>query len=492
MKSPKNNDQKTPVKSGFVDLGNTVLPKLKVKVFRDQNGSPHVDVLDENRILTMSLQNDMLEQALSKILYKTGLDISQKDKDKIISVIRTEALFAKEEYFVGLRSSIINGELYINLGDDNKLFKLSSDGIERVREKSIRFRFSEYLKPLPYEKGIEGNFDLFYKYSPIKKKKHRLLNLTWMVDSFFTNSSYAILLFTGPSGSGKSFQTSMNQALIDPSALGLQSPPSSVKDMTLGAIHGHVQVFNNVTKLTIEQQNLFCIVSTGGNIPSRMLYKNTDILVIELRRPVMLNGLFSPFTQDDVLNRVIQIELPKLTPDDYAVTGGEQHWKQQFENDLSSIFQGFLEILQKVIGIRSTVEIPERLPRMSDFAITGIAVEQVLELEKGTFLQAYEENLMESLTLIIEGSEVAQSLIALTEKMYEPEEHTYKELLGILRKSSSNSRYLPDTAKALSEEVHKVEKALLEVQKIKIKFLERQSDGYKVRIYPPHETNLDF
>lgn len=455
-------------------------------IFKDSIGNIYVSIEVDGTYYTTRLRSKELRDLLSIIVARKGLVSIKKTVNEIIEKLEAEAILATEVEEVNLRYSMRDGALYISLADRDYLVKISDEGIKRIRNRNIKFVYSKHRGKIAYKKEAKGNLERLWKYVPIRNKNSRLLFLVGLLNCCFPDTDYIIFLITGGSGCGKSFTTFCIRSIIDPSSFGIGSLLKSTKDIYLAATHNHLLTFdNNGHSLDSDVQNVLCQACTGGNYFERELYTNNEPLIIDLKNPVVINGLQPPITQDDTLNRTLHIRLQQLSPEDYAKTGGKKSWENQFNEDLPEIISGFYELLQQVLVLRDKVEIPAELPRMGDFAKIGIAVERILGYEKGAFLKAYKQNLNYGSYTIIEDSAVAQALIALAKDLAEAKIYTRQKLIETLKGYTNSSGGIPDSSRALKVELDRIEKALFELKGIQIRHIDRTRSGAKVEIIPP-------
>lgn len=460
------------------------------KSIKTANGNSYIVCEVDEVTRVVRLPSKELREIIAFKAAKKGLKSLKQVVNKSIEELEAKSVLVQTTAEVNIRYAMRDNAIYIYLGDDDYLTKISKEGVKRTRNKSVMYVHSKHRGKLAYKNDGKGNFKnfmkLFWRYVPVRNEEDQLILLTYLLDCCFPDTDYQILLITGGSGSGKTFTTYSIRCLLDPSTFGIGCLLKSTKDIYLAAAHNHLLTFdNNGSSLDSDVQNLFCQNCTGGNYIEREFYTNNEPLIVDLKNPVIINGLQSPFTQDDVLNRVIHIQLPQLTPADYAKTGGNKNWQNRFEADLPEIVSGFHDLLQKILVLRDKVEIPVELPRMGDFAKVGIALEQVLKLEKGSFLRAYENNLNYGSSTILEDSELAQAVISLAKSLKEATTYTRIGLIQVLKNYTHSPTAIPDKSRAFRTELDRIEKALFKLRGIKIEHIVRTRVGAKVIITPP-------
>jgi 5-methylcytosine-specific restriction endonuclease McrA len=106
------------------------------------------------------------------------------------------------------------------------------------------------------------------------------------------------------------------------------------------------------------------------------------------RLPPDRNGIGVLGTRSDLLDRTIELELPRI-PDDRRQDEA-QFWAA-FEREQPTILGALLDAVSGAIGRLDEVKL-ERAPRMADFARWVVAAEPALGWPTGSFLKAYTGN----------------------------------------------------------------------------------------------------
>lgn len=105
----------------------------------------------------------------------------------------------------------------------------------------------------------------------------------------------------------------------------------------------------------------------------------------------MFNGIDELTTRADFLDRAIIITLAKISNEQRK---SEAKLDKDFENDYSDLFGGIICLVSPILKILPTIQ-DNNLPRMTELARFGIALEKVLELNSGTFLNIFNKNSLE-------------------------------------------------------------------------------------------------
>ena len=140
----------------------------------------------------------------------------------------------------------------------------------------------------------------------------RLIVLSWLLECLRTDTPHVVLEIIGQQGSAKSTTQEFLKQLIDPNAANLRAAPKNLEDVWIGARNCHVVSFENLSYLSQQYQDALCVLATGGALATRTLFTNLDETIIQLCRPVVLNGISVVITAQDLLDRCIHLELPRV------------------------------------------------------------------------------------------------------------------------------------------------------------------------------------
>ncbi|MBF0188207.1 MAG: hypothetical protein HQL50_09825 [Magnetococcales bacterium] len=300
--------------------------------------------------------------------------------------------------------------------------------------------------------------------------------MAWFLESVRPDTPKPVLELVGEQGCGKSDTQSRLRDLIDPNDVNLRAAPRKVEDIFVGASNNWMFSLNNLSRLTAEQQDAFCTLSTGGGHASRQLYTNADESVIEVKRPVMLNGISDLATAQDLVDRTLRIELPVIKHR-RRVTDMEA----EFEKNRGRILGGLLDLFVKSLGHLPLVSL-DHLPRMADFATLGEAMLNAMNREPGTFSRLYQEKREQSIIHALDASPVARAVQEFMENRLTPFTGTVKELLCKLAEYRYGSDGWPRSAKGLSNSLRRHAPAL-RVVGVSIAFeSRRRRDGYHITV----------
>ena len=222
------------------------------------------------------------------------------------------------------------------------------------------------------------------------------------------------------------------------------------------ARNSHMVSFENLSHLSASYQDALCVLATGGGFAARTLYTNADETVLNVKKPVVLNGIAVIVTAQDLLDRTLHIDLPTIT---HRIRASEL--KTRFDTEKSRIFGALLTLFSRVMKVLPTIELePHELPRMADFAFLGEAVYRVNGHPPMSFLSAYNAKRKDGIYRTIEASPVASAMLAYLEAHSHGYEGTVKGLLEQLEKHKQDNDGWPRSAKGFADALRRLSPAL--------------------------------
>jgi hypothetical protein len=310
------------------------------------------------------------------------------------------------------------------------------------------------MRPLPVpERG--GTLDALWPLVNIPEADH-LLVLAWMLECLREDTPHVVLELVGEQGSAKSSTQRALRRLIDPNQADLRAAPKSVEDVWIAARNSHMVSLENLSHLHPQYQDALCVLATGGGYSARTFYTNAEETILELRKPIVLNGISVIVTAQDLLDRCLHIDLPTIQSREMA---GDM--EARFEAAQPALLGALLDLFVKVLGTLPGVSIaPEHRPRMVDFAALGEAVFRVHGKPASAFLARYNDVRKDGVLRTIDASPVGAALAAYLADVAGGFNGTLSELLYRLDRYRPHGEAWPRSAKGLGDALRRLAPAL--------------------------------
>lgn len=269
-------------------------------------------------------------------------------------------------------------DLCVDLGDSKwQAVRVSNGQWELMTNPPVHFYRFAHQQSLPTP-DREGDIRELLPHLPQLVNPHdQLLLLAWVATAWLPIPR-PILTLVGTHGAAKSTMTAFIRRVLDPSRAELLGKDAR-GDLPL-TFHKHaIAAFDNVDDLTPAEADLFCQAITGRAIARRQLYTDGEEFILAFRRAVIINGLRLPTNRPDLLDRVLPLELERISPERRL---SSRQVEVSFEQARPRIVGGIFNTLAQAMALLPSV--PDKgLGRMADFHHWGravaIAVGQTIE-----------------------------------------------------------------------------------------------------------------
>jgi hypothetical protein len=316
------------------------------------------------------------------------------------------------------------------------------------------FTRSPSMRPLPVpERG--GTIDALWPLVNIPAADRPLV-LAWLLECMRPETPHVVLELVGEQGSAKSATQRLLRRLIDPNHADLRPAPKSVEDVWIAARNSHLVSLENLSHLPPQYQDALCVLATGGGYSARTLYTNAEETIIDLRKPIALNGISVIVTAQDLLDRCLHIDLPVIQKRELA-----SEMESRFEAAQPTLLGALLDLFVNVLAMLPAVSIPpEQRPRMADFAVLGEAVFRVHGEPPGAFLARYGAMREDGVRRTIDASPVGAALVAYLGNAPAGFAGTLSDLLERLDRYRPQGEAWPRSAKGLGDALRRLAPAL--------------------------------
>jgi hypothetical protein len=297
-----------------------------------------------------------------------------------------EALFNGEEREVHIRVARDDDVIYIDLGDDAwQAIKIAKAGWIITSEPPVAFIRPKGMRPLP-EPVRGGSIQDLKDVINLKSDNDLKIFVTWMMAALRPAGPFPILCLNGEQGAAKTTAARMLRRLIDPNSAETRSSPREDRDLLIAALNGWVINLDNLSQVKEWLSDALCRLATGGGFGARQLYTDTDEIVFEVKRPIVINGIPALASRQDLADRCLVLVLPTIDARDRVP---EAVFWQDFEEKAPSILGLIMDAVSQ--ALRDEFQVRDdamqgdvELPRMADAALWMEAAAPAFGWEHGT------------------------------------------------------------------------------------------------------------
>jgi hypothetical protein len=430
-----------------------------MELFRTPNSEPFATIEVGEHRETHPVRSSTLASWLRRLYWNAYREAVPGAPFKdAIETLAARAEFGGETHPVAIRVAAHEGRLYLDLANDAwQAIEIGPDGWRPVINPPVRFRRSNTMESLPVP-VTGGSLDPLRSFINVAGDEPWQLFVGFLVAAFRASGPYLVLILHGEQGSAKSTTSRIVRALLDPSRTAIRTEPREEQDLLIAAQNNWVVAFDNVSHLNPWLSDALCRLSTGGGLGKRQLYTDSDEIVLDAQRPMVLNGITEIATRGDLLDRAIVLEQPTIT--DTARRSEDEFWRT-FEAVRPQILGALLDAVAAAMANERHVVL-ERLPRMADPTRWVTAAEPALGWKPGTFIGAYAANRHEGHALTLEVSPISAPLTELASQG--SWQGTSSQLLAKLAEIAgaevTNGRDWPKNARALTEALKRLAPSL--------------------------------
>lgn len=244
----------------------------------------------------------------------------------------------------------------------------------------------------------------------------RLVLACWIVGALLPHIAHPILSAHGPGGAAKSTLVRLMRLLVDPSHDTLHTVPKAGTELGVVAEKRWLLTFDNLSAIPDWLSNILCMTSTGGTMPRRQLYTDSDEILFDLRRIVCLTSVPRVARNEDLLDRLFLLRVERI-PDGERLT--EEEWDGQVLRLLPRALGGLYSATAQVLAGLDTAPRPERLPRLADWARVAALAAATFGHTAEDFFAAWERVGRRQRSAVAEAS-VVPAILAHFLSMQEP------------------------------------------------------------------------
>jgi hypothetical protein len=394
-----------------------------------------------------------------------------------MAVISAKAQYDGETQQVCTRVGAQDGKFYLDLCNDRwQAVEIDASGWRIVDAPPIRFRRSANMLPLPMPvRG--GHIDELKPFLNVKRDSDFLLVVASVLAALRPHGPYVVLVLLGEAGAAKTSATERLLALVDPQKAEARTLPKEEQDLFIAASNAHMLAYDNVSYLRDWLSDAFCRISTGAGWAARRLYTDDEEVILNVTRPILINGISSFVTRGDLTQRSLPVLLEVIADDKRRE---REQVLAEFETARPRILGALLDMM--VYGMKHFPSTrPERLPRMADFARWGAACEGLV-WKTGEFMNAYRSNIAEATATYIEIDLVGTAIREMQTSVEREWTGTAKEFLALLSmkagEKTTQLKEWPQTPEAMRNALARVAGHLRSVG-IDIKLPRKRSTGGK-------------
>lgn len=425
-------------------------------LFHDKNGQVYAKLHSTNEVYRLDSRR-FRDWLLAMFYQETAKSARDQSVREAINTLTGLARQHGECHEVNIRVGIYNGAYYIDLAEPglSRAIELKPGSWRIVDTPTCYFIRPESIRTLPCP--VPGHdINSLWNFVNIPDDS-KLLVLAWLADCFRPDTPFPILELFGEQGSAKSTTQKILRQLIDSNASDLRTAPKSPENIFVSAGVNWLTSYENISHLSSSVQDALCTLSTGAGYAKRKLYSDADESIIQVKRPIVLNGISIAVTAQDLVDRTLSIETPVISDRVRSVQIFEE-----FETMRPQLLGALLDLTASALAILPDITLPPSdRPRLLEFVYLGMAISSITHDNKDAFLSQFNTARHDSIARTIDASPAALALIEWFEDQPECIELSAKDLYERVTKYKPlNVDSWPRSAKGFADALRRLSAAL--------------------------------
>ena len=326
--------------------------------------------------------------------------------------IQAKAEFGDIQYHLNLRVAERDGDIYYDLTNGmHQAIKISQKGSWEVINKTQIPLFKRYNQtpqappfagPLPDDE--QDPLETFFSnLTNIKDEETKLVVKVALISWFIPDIPHPILIVHGGKGSTKSMFQTLLKEIVDPAKPSLLTIHDYKSEFIQQVAHNYLAAYDNLKYNPKWLSDEACKTITGIGQTKRALYTIDENKIFEYKHCLMFNGINVAFSESDVIDRSILIELPGIKEENRRT---ENEIMEDFHRLRPKILKQIFDILAKAITMKNGIKL-KRKPRMADFVIWGEPISIAMGHKENEFFDAYYNNIKLQNSEVIDSNPVA-------------------------------------------------------------------------------------
>lgn len=384
---------------------------LRLEVHRSSGRTdcPHADSEDAADYIRSKLQSAL----------GAGKTVTQGAVDAVIQGGRANARAEQLRRQVHMRAANDGGEVVIDTANNSgERIRVSASGYRVEAQGTTLFHRGSGIGVLPQPTQVtaQQGYEILSKFASAHGVRCGDIPVYAIVLTEYLRpgTPHPILELVGPAGARKSTMARATVSIFDPTQNGeIPSTGINEPDVMAAASNRYALHADNVSKLSADNQDLTCRISTGGELSARRLYSQRETESIHVQRPQVYTSITSIFTRSDARSRTQTIA---LTP---PRTGykSESDVRREFKDGHPDLLGAVCALLSVGLGNLAAVKAQRHYShRMADFEQLGEAVHQALGQKAGWFGEILAARRQADATVIAEGDLVLVGVLKVLDK----------------------------------------------------------------------------
>lgn len=400
----------------------TCLVDLAIKecksFWHDELRNGYADIQFNGHLGTVRIRSSEFRYLLGRAFFSdTGRVAGNHAIVEAIETLEGRAIFQGSCFKRNVRIGHANKRIFLDLGNDAwEIVEIHSNGwsICKYSNCPVKFVRPKSLLPLP-KPCRHGDLSTLRKVINVSQEDWVFV-VAFLLSIFQPQGTFPILFVNGEQGSAKSTTCRLLRQLVDNNNCPIRAKARDEEALLITALNSAIVALDNLSNIDDGFSDSLCRLASGAGISKRTLYSDSDETILNVKRPVLINGIPELANRGDLLSRSLSLNLSPILETKRMT---EAQINVEFDTLHSSCLGGLLNAVAVAVREHEQIKV-RKLPRLADFYKWIVSAEQEAGLKQGEFESAYWKRLKSINRLAIDNSIVGSILVDFTKKLDGP------------------------------------------------------------------------
>ncbi|MGK5087026.1 toprim domain-containing protein [Bdellovibrionota bacterium FG-2] len=169
-----------------------------------------------------------------------------------LGTLSANAQFKAEERPIFLRAGMFNGNVYVDLSNDEwEVVEISASGWSVIKDSPVRFLRKKGMLPLPRPICVTGDTSVaqLCHFLNVDSEEDFRLIVAFILSSFNPDGPFLVLVLYGEQGTAKSTTVKVIRSFVDPNSAPLRKEPKNSDDLMVSARGNWIIAIDNMSYL---------------------------------------------------------------------------------------------------------------------------------------------------------------------------------------------------------------------------------------------------
>lgn len=235
--------------------------------YHDRAETPYVCVAKDGIIQYMEVYGSGYRNYIRYLFYERYQKAVPKDAlQRVLDTLAVKAQIEGKEITPAYRCAYHDGKIYYYLADrEQTVICIDENGYRVIAESPVPFiKKQNMLEQVLPKRSKDSLKKMGMKYWQFATADDRILHWILLISRFIAEGSQPLVYYFGDRGSAKSTSMKLDKMIVDPSEIDVKALPKNISDVVAAVSNQYMVCFDNVSRISDELSDIFCIVATHG------------------------------------------------------------------------------------------------------------------------------------------------------------------------------------------------------------------------------------